>query len=104
MWTGPSFVGVVNEGEGGKRVMNENDDEMFFGGGVFYRPPVIKCYGPTENIPTTRALDLDVHLPIENDLQNWILLLLICTIATCKKCMTFLTMTSLKHLLRQTET
>lgn len=79
--------------------------KCFFGGGVFYRPPVIKCYGPTEKMPTTRALDLDVHLPIENDLQKfWILLLLICTIATCKKCMTFLTMTSLKHLLRQTET
>ena len=41
-------MGVVNEGEGEKRVMNENDDEMFFGGGVFYRPPVIKCYGPTK--------------------------------------------------------
>ena len=77
---------------------------FFFGGGVFHRPPVIKCYGPIEKMPT-RALDLDVHLPIENDLQKfWILLLLICTIATCKKCMTFLTITSLKHLLRQTET
>ena len=27
---GPHLWGVVNEGEGEKRVINENDDEMFF--------------------------------------------------------------------------
>ena len=41
-------INIRLRGEGEQRFMNENDDEMFFGGGVFHRPPVIKCYRPTE--------------------------------------------------------
>ena len=71
MWTGPSFVGVVNEGEGEKRFMNENDDEKFFWWGRWtlktFDCKIIWTY--RFNISTTRALDqLDVHLPIGNDL------------------------------------